>query len=210
MKLIAAILFAATSILAVLITLPLPFVAPAPPGTAIVISGIGVNGWTLGLHEQNLQVPVGLLAGLTLGGSLGALSQLLYIGMGLAGLATFTQGGGWEYWQQPTVGYLLALVPATWITAGVAGRSASWGRLMLACATGIGVLHILGLPAAAWLLWPDGPAPWKEFITAYLLIPLPGQLLLAAGLALTVSLGRRTRVGRAACAPPLKMGTTTI
>ena len=70
-----------------------------------------------------LQIPTGTvpitlqflftaLAGLLLGWKWGAISQLLYVGIGLLGLPVFTQGGGIGYVLQPSFGFLLGLIPA--------------------------------------------------------------------------------------------------
>lgn len=69
-----------------------------------------------------LQIPVGItsitlqflftsLAGLLLGAKWGALSQLVYVILGLVGLPVFTQGGGPGYLLQPSMGFLLGLIP---------------------------------------------------------------------------------------------------
>lgn len=183
LKILAAIIVASLTIVAAFTALPLPFVAPLTPGLETIPVWSWGHGWLLGLHQQSLQVPAALLAGLALGAWLGGLSQLCYLALGLGGLAVFAQGGGWEYWQQPTMGYLLALAPAAAVTALVAGRSASSARLTAACAAGVLTCHALGLPYAGWSLWPASAEGWRQLLLAYLVVPLPGQLLLAAGLA---------------------------
>ena len=45
------------------------------------------------------------MAGILLGAKLGALSQAIYIALGLIGLPNFTSGGGPGYEFQPTFGY---------------------------------------------------------------------------------------------------------
>ena len=70
-----------------------------------------------------LQIPVGItsitlqflftaFAGVLLGWKWGAVSQLLYVAIGLLGLPVFTQGGGIGYVLQPSFGFLLGLIPA--------------------------------------------------------------------------------------------------
>ena len=49
-----------------------------------------------------------LLAGNLLGARFGALSQIIYISLGLIGLPIFSFGGGFGYVFQPTFGYLIA------------------------------------------------------------------------------------------------------
>ena len=50
------------------------------------------------------------MAGLLLGARLGALSQALYVGLGLVGLPIFAAGGGFSYVFNPTFGFLLGLI----------------------------------------------------------------------------------------------------
>ena len=54
-----------------------------------------------------LQTLFTMLAGLMLGGRLGAISVCVYVAIGLAGLPVFTQGGGQMYVLKPTFGYLI-------------------------------------------------------------------------------------------------------
>lgn len=62
------------------------------------------------------------MAGLLLGRRWGALSQAVYVLLGLVGLPIFTMGGGFGYVFQPTFGFLLGLIPAAWVVGAVAGR----------------------------------------------------------------------------------------
>ena len=60
-----------------------------------------------------LQIFFSALAGILLGVKWGAVSQLLYVGLGLLGLPVFTMGGGLSYLLQPSFGFLLGLIPST-------------------------------------------------------------------------------------------------
>ncbi|MDZ7269867.1 MAG: biotin transporter BioY [candidate division KSB1 bacterium] len=95
-----------------------------------------------------------LLSGSLLGPVFGCLSQLLYLGLGLAGLPVFTQGGGPAYVLQPTFGYLLGFPPASFLT-GILIHGRSGGgrqlpalplpRLLLAYAAGMAAIFTLGI-----------------------------------------------------------------
>lgn len=63
-----------------------------------------------------------LLAGNILGAQLGALSQIIYLCIGLIGLPIFAYGGGFGYILQPTFGYLVAYPGGSFI-AGLIIRS---------------------------------------------------------------------------------------
>ena len=64
------------------------------------------------------------MAGLLLGARLGALSQALYVGLGLVGLPIFAAGGGFSYVFNPTFGFLLGLIPAAWVIGRLAEKTA--------------------------------------------------------------------------------------
>ena len=74
------------------------------------------------------------MAGLLLGARLGALSQALYVGLGLVGLPIFAAGGGFSYVFNPTFGFLLGLIPAAWVIGRLAEKNRTPLRLALACA----------------------------------------------------------------------------
>lgn len=115
-----------------------------------------------------LQVTFVVLAGAMLGPRLGALSQLMYLGMGLAGMPVFANGGfGLGHLMGPTGGYLLAFPAAAFVAgvlAGPANRS--------------------GLKAAVRL--------WTALLLASLVILLGGAAQLAA---LTGDTGRALTLG---------------
>ena len=101
-----------------------------------------------------LQVLFVFLAGALLGPGYGALSQAVYVGMGLIGLPVFVSGGGPAYVLQPTFGFLLSYIPA----AAVAGRLCrgteppGFVRIVLACAAGLAVIYAVGLPYMAMIV----------------------------------------------------------
>lgn len=55
------------------------------------------------------------LAGVILGSRLGALSQIVYIAIGLLGVPVFTEGGGFSYIFKPTFGYLIGFIIAAYV-----------------------------------------------------------------------------------------------
>ena len=89
------------------------------------------------------------MAGLLLGRRWGALSQAVYVLLGLVGLPIFTMGGGFGYVFQPTFGFLLGLIPAAWVVGAVAGESLDPKRMALASLAGLAALYAVqpkGLP----------------------------------------------------------------
>ena len=76
----------------------------------------------MGYSSVTLQYLFTAMAGLLLGRKWGALSQLLYVLLGLVGLPIFTMGGGLGYGFQPTFGFLLGLIPAAWVVGTISAQ----------------------------------------------------------------------------------------
>ena len=104
-----------------------------------------------------LQIPVGItsitlqflftaFAGVLLGWKWGAVSQLLYVAIGLLGLPVFTQGGGIGYVLQPSFGFLLGLIPAAAVVGVLTARHRSHSAVFLAALAGDLVLYLVGVP----------------------------------------------------------------
>ena len=85
-------------------------------------------------------------------GGCGALSQLIYVALGLLGLPVFTAGGGFSYVLHPTFGFLLGLIPAAWVIGRLARSTRSFWRIALAALAGLAVLYAVGLPYMAMIL----------------------------------------------------------
>ena len=97
----------------------------------------------MGYSSVTLQYLFTAMAGLLLGRKWGALSQLIYVCLGLVGLPIFTMGGGFGYVFQPTFGFLLGLIPAAWVVGAAAGESLDPRRMALASLAGLAVLYAL-------------------------------------------------------------------
>lgn len=109
-----------------------------------------------------------LAAGLLLGAKWGAVSQIIYLLLGLLGLPVFSLGGGLSYIMQPSFGFLLGLIPA----ATVAGLLRK--KPLMACLCAWAVLYATGLPYLHVLL--QSPSFWDTVKTGCLLF-LPGDVL---------------------------------
>lgn len=106
----------------------------------------------LGYSSITLQTFFTAMAGCVLGPWYGALSQLVYVALGLVGLPIFTQGGGIGYLVQPTCGFLIGLIPAAWVIGRIAGRKPEPKQIVPACLMGYGVLYAIGVPYMALIL----------------------------------------------------------
>ncbi len=127
------------------------------------------------------------MAGLLLGARLGALSQALYVLLGLLGLPVFAAGGGFGYLFQPTCGFVLGLIPAAWVIGKLAHGSLTPLRAALACAAGLAVLYAVGLPYLALIVrvYQNSSVSAGALAAAYMLPYLPGDLCKVAACALT-------------------------
>jgi biotin transport system substrate-specific component len=95
-----------------------------------------------------LQTLFCILAGMLLGPWLGALSQLLYVTMGLIGLPVFTSGGGLGYIFQPTFGYLVGLIAGAF-ACGLIVRKVKKLTMATALLAALGCMftvYLFGLP----------------------------------------------------------------
>lgn len=94
-----------------------------------------------------LQTLFTMLAGLMLGGRLGAISVCVYVAIGLAGLPVFTQGGGITYVLKPTFGYLVGFAVGTYVTGAIANKTAAptFRRLVGANLAGLAIIYLFGM-----------------------------------------------------------------
>lgn len=101
-----------------------------------------------------LQVFFVFMAGALLGPKYGALSQAVYVGLGLLGIPVFVSGGGPAYVLQPTCGFLLSYIPAAAVVGWLCGRVEKPGYvwIVLACLAGLAVIYAIGLPYMGLIL----------------------------------------------------------
>lgn len=100
-----------------------------------------------------LQAVVAVIAGMMLGSADGALSQLVYLALGLLGLPVFASGGGYAYIFQPTFGYLLSLPLAAFLAGGlVRNKTLSPLKLFLCAFFALLLIYAIGIPYQVLLL----------------------------------------------------------
>ena len=122
-----------------------------------------------------LQVLFVFLAGALLGPGYGALSQGVYVGMGLIGLPVFVSGGGPAYVLQPTFGFLLSYIPAAAVVGRLCRGTPGFGRIVLACLAGLAVIYAVGLPYMALIVngYLGGSMGLQEVLRSGMLLFLP-------------------------------------
>lgn len=102
----------------------------------------------IGSVPITLQLFFTLLSGILLGGRLGALSQLIYVLIGLAGVPILANGGGISYIYNPTFGYLIGFILAAYVTGKMVEMKKNPGFtwLLASCLVGALVMYVVGIP----------------------------------------------------------------
>ncbi|MEY8763117.1 MULTISPECIES: biotin transporter BioY [Clostridium] len=87
------------------------------------------------------------LSGIVLGARLGALSQILYVSMGLIGIPIFTEGGGLSYIFKPTFGYLIGFIVASYVIGKLYSKiqKNSFVKSLLCVLSGLFFVYLFGV-----------------------------------------------------------------
>ncbi|MGE7840891.1 biotin transporter BioY [Lysinibacillus sp. NPDC093712] len=120
-----------------------------------------------------LQIVFVFLAGCLLGGRNGFLSQLVYIGIGLAGMPVFTQGGGITYVLQPTFGYLIGFALAALVIGFLINRveAPTKKHFIGANIVGLIIIYAVAVPYLYMALnvWLNMKSSWSHvFLVGFL------------------------------------------
>ena len=136
-------------------------------------------GFKFVLASITLQFLFTAMAGVLLGRRYGALSQAVYVLLGLVGVPIFAQGGGFSYVLQPTFGFLLGLIPAAWVIGVLAKRPLKFWRTALAMLAGLAVLYAIGVPYMALIAngYLGKSLTFWQVMRSGMLIYLPGDML---------------------------------
>lgn len=116
------------------------------------------------------------LAGALLGGSLGALSQVVYILLGVIGLPVFAGGkAGAGVLFGPTGGYLIGFVAGAYVIGRLTALRRKPGFVWLFCAmsAGIAIVYVTGIVQLMIVAKLD----YDKAIAVGLVPPLPGDIL---------------------------------
>ncbi|MBR9699518.1 biotin transporter BioY [Candidatus Woesearchaeota archaeon] len=93
-----------------------------------------------------LQTLIVLLSGMVLGRNLGALSQIVYVIVGLIGLPVFSGGSsGFGVLFGPTGGFLFGFIAAAYVAGYLAERKRSFLTLLISGAGGTITLYVFGI-----------------------------------------------------------------
>jgi len=133
-----------------------------------------------------------ILAGILLGGKLGALSAFCYMATGLAGFPVFTGGGGFSYVLYPTFGYIIGFCAGAYIAGVIAGKktSPSFWRLFAASLAALALIYASGMAYYYMInrFYLGRNVGLRVLLINLFLVFLPGDITLAA---LASLIGRR-------------------
>ncbi|WP_392486860.1 biotin transporter BioY [Haloimpatiens sp. FM7315] len=87
-------------------------------------------------------------AGMLLGSRLGALSQIVYVTIGLIGVPVFTEGGGPGYIFKPTFGYLIGFIVSAYVIGKITEKikELTLVKALSATLSGLFFVYLLGVP----------------------------------------------------------------
>lgn len=121
-------------------------------GLTAIGAGISIPLGEVPITMQTLFV---ILSGLILGSRLAALSQLVYIVLGLIGIPIFAGfTGGIQSIIKPSFGFLIGFVFAAYIVGKISHLEGeiSTKRIWIASIVGTGVIYLFGLPYMYYIL----------------------------------------------------------
>lgn len=98
-----------------------------------------------------LQLFFVVMSGLLLGSKLGAVSCIVYMLLGLTGVPVFTQGGGISYVFEPSFGYIIGFVFASFFTGLITERKSGYKKtpplktMLIASFVGLLTAYVVGM-----------------------------------------------------------------
>lgn len=171
-------------------------------GTLLRASITGIP-WTgipqsVPLHFLGVSYQIGavLLVGCLGGKNAAVMSQIAYLALGIAGFPVFSQGGGTQYLNTPSFGYLLGFVPGAWLCGYLAFKAPPrLESLAFSGLCGLLMIHVTGiifLIFGAMFQWLNlgSASVWQAFLT-YSINLLPGQLAVTCAIAVLAFILRR-------------------
>lgn len=114
--------------------------------TALMIVGAMIK-IPVGTVPITLQVLFVILSGMILGSRLGALSQIIYMLLGLIGLPVFTGGSGPSYVLTPSFGFIIGFILAAYIIGKLMEKlKFSAFNIFIISIIGTVIIYLAGIP----------------------------------------------------------------
>ena len=143
------------------------------------------NYVTFGYFEGNLQLPIIILTALSLNSRLVLSFMFSYIALGLYGLPIFYSGGGIDYLNHPSSGYILSFLPISLIISLLVPKEKHTKRSIyntrytfFISITGLLLIHLVGITVMYIKLGEK--TGLFNIIKAYFILPFFSQFLLVA------------------------------
>jgi len=136
----------------------------------------------LGPVDFTLQLFFTILSGIILGAKYGAMSQMLYVGMGIIGLPVFAGGtGGFSYIFAPSFGYLIGFILGAYVTGKVVEKLGwrSFKNIFIASLAGLAAVYLIGFPYLYGILKMVSGVDlnFLDVLKSGVLIFLPGDII---------------------------------
>ncbi|MBQ6817572.1 MAG: biotin transporter BioY [Bacilli bacterium] len=157
-----------------------------------VILNIVISGIFIGLISISslIRIPIGtisitlqtlfvFLIGMMLGSKWGVITILCYLIIGLLGIPVFANGGGLFYILEPSFGYLLGFLLATFVIGLFVKKDKSFKRMVLSGFIGLIIIYCTGLVYLFFIskYYYDITIDGFDFLVYYFLIPLPIDII---------------------------------
>lgn len=141
------------------------------------------------------------MAGIILGPKLGALSQILYVIIGLIGVPVFTEGGGLYYIFKPTFGYLIGFIVAAYVIGKFTSiiKELTFIKVLLSVLSGLFFVYLFGvihLYIIYNLYMGDAKTIWWAIFYGFVICVGGDLLVSAAASALSLKLKRVVKLGQ--------------
>ena len=128
-----------------------------------------------------LQTLMVMFAGLVLGSRRGAMSQFLYLTIGLIGLPIFAQGGGPGYVIQPSFGFLMGFIPGAYVIGKIVEKEPvlKIPRVLIALLLGQAAIYLIGISYLYFLFnfMIHKPISLSATLTIGLFAFIPGDII---------------------------------
>lgn len=156
-----------------------------PVFVALMAIGANVTSFlVIGGVPITLQALFAIMAGIILGSRLGALSMIVYLLVGLAGVPIFAKfSGGLSTLVSPTFGFLISFVIIAFITGLILEKSkeVNLNRVLVASYIGLAVTYLIGTHYMyyAFIYIAEAPVPYGV-VWGWMVAPLIKDIIVTA------------------------------
>lgn len=161
--------------------------------TALVAVGAFIQIPVPYMDYFTLQFFFVLLAGIVLGGKIGAVAVGVYVLLGLLGVPIFAAGGGIGYVLRPSFGYLVGFIVTAFVTGTLCRKMKNtYAGYLTACLAGLVVTYVIGIAYKFMILnlYMKTPTPILVIFLSCFPLDMPGDFVLCLAAS---AVGRRLR-----------------